>query len=180
MKIPLAKLKAMLLFFGTYTDKRILGKTKLMKLFYFTDFGHVKKYGSPITYDTYHHLDRGPTPTVIMDLVTEVGENFEGATLSDTIAIEKREGIFLERVIPAKKFSEEDARYFSETELEVMKSVCKRFEDASTKQIVEASHKEAPWLLTKLPEKIPYTLAAKDPDATVGEEDIKLLLDLTE
>ena len=53
MKIPMPKLKAILLYFGTYTDNRFLGKVKLMKLFYFLDFMHVKKYGTPVTYDTY-------------------------------------------------------------------------------------------------------------------------------
>lgn len=176
MKIPIAKLKAMLLFFGMYTDARMLGKTKLMKLFYFVDFGHLKKYGSPITYDTYYHLDHGPTPTVIMDLVNAVGDDFDNAILSDTISIEENNGTLLKRVVPVRKFTEDDAKYFSETEMQVMKGVAQRFSSVSAKEIEKASHKETPWASTKLPEKIPYALAAGDDDATVSKEEIELLL----
>ena len=178
MKIPISKLKAMLLFFGTYTDKRLLGKTKLMKLFYFVDFGHVKKYGSPVTYDTYYHLDHGPTPSVIMDLVNEVGDDFDNATLSDVISIEDKDGTLLKRIIPIREFTDEDAKYFSETELETMKAVCRRFETVNAKQIEEISHNDAPWKETKLPEEIPYTLAIKDKDAVASEEEINFILGL--
>jgi hypothetical protein len=66
MNIPIQKLKAMILFFATFTDPRLLGKKKLMKLFYFADFGHVKRYASPITYDNYVHLEHGPIPSAIL------------------------------------------------------------------------------------------------------------------
>jgi hypothetical protein len=66
---PIPKLKAMIRYFATYTDPRSLGKKKLMKLFYFADFEHVKKYASPITFDNYVHLEHGPVPSTILNLV---------------------------------------------------------------------------------------------------------------
>ena len=70
MKIPLSKLKAMLLFFASNTNPALLGKVKLMKLFYFCDFMNIKKYGAPITFDNYVHLEHGPIPSTIMNLVS--------------------------------------------------------------------------------------------------------------
>ncbi|NCN39598.1 MAG: SocA family protein, partial [Candidatus Aenigmarchaeota archaeon] len=77
MKIPTAKLKAILLYFCNYTDTTFLGKTKLMKLFYFADFTHLKQFGSPITYDTYVKLEHGPIPSTIKSLVDTACENID-------------------------------------------------------------------------------------------------------
>ena len=75
MVIPLTKIKAILLYFSNNTNIRYLGKIKLMKLFYFLDFMHVKEYGIPVTFDTYYHLEKGPIPTFIMNLVDEASED---------------------------------------------------------------------------------------------------------
>ena len=80
MKIPKTKLKAMLRYFCTNTNPSFLGKTKLMKLFYFADFLHVKKYGVPITYDTYIRLEHGPVPSKILNLVNSIIDDNEQAT----------------------------------------------------------------------------------------------------
>jgi len=176
MKIPLSKLKAMVLFFACNTDKRLLGKTKLMKLFYFTDFGHVKEYGSPITWDNYVKLEHGPVPTVIKNMVDSVEDDVDNSFLSDTISIEKSEGNYLYRIVPLRNFTENDKKYFSEDELSTMKNVCLRFGDKNTKEIVDASHKESAWTQSRPFQDISYSLATEDSDCKVSKEDIELLL----
>jgi len=180
MKIPLAKLKAMVLFFASNTDNRLLGKVKLMKLFYFADFGHVKEYGSPITWDTYMNLEHGPIPSGIKNLVDSVAEDIDNSVLADTIEIKKTEDNHLQRVVPFREFSEQDKRYFSESELSVMKNICTRFADKNAKEIEEASHKEATWKETSLLEIIPYSLATKDSDCKIPKEEIDLLIKIYE
>ena len=175
MKIPLSKLKAMVLFFASNTDKRLLGKVKLMKLFYFADFDHLKKYGSPITWDTYINLEHGPIPSGIKNLV-DGAEDLDASKLSDTIKIEKTDGIFLHRVIPIRDFNDNDKKYFSETEISIMKEVCDRFFDKNTKEIEDISHKESAWKETSFLERIPYNLASKDKDCKVSKEEIDLMI----
>jgi len=85
MKIPLSKLKAMVLYFCGNTDPRFLGKVKLMKLFYFADFIHVKNFGSPITYDNYVRMEHGPIPSVILNLIDAVDGDVDSAELADII-----------------------------------------------------------------------------------------------
>ncbi len=176
MKIPLPKLKAMVLFFASNTDKRLLGKTKLMKLFYFADFGHVKEYGVPITWDIYVKLEHGPIPTIIKNMVDSVEDDIDNSFLSDTISVKKSEGNYLYRIVPLRNFTENDERYFSENELLILKNVCLRFGDKNTKEIVEASHKESAWLKGHLRQNIPYSLATGDSDCKVSKEDVELLL----
>lgn len=146
-----------------------------MKLFYFLDFTYIKKYGTSITGDTYYHLEFGPIPTTIKNLVDSVGDNPEMAMLSDVITIQCEDNHDIHKVICLQPFTEKDKEYFSEAEFETIKSICVRFKDYSTPQIVDFSHKEAPWLLTRQLEAIPYMLAAEDTDCSVTKQDIKLL-----
>ncbi len=175
MNIPSGKLKAILLYFGNNTDTKYLGKVKLMKLFYFLDFLHVKKYGSPVTYDTYIHLEHGPIPSLIKNLIDTASEDLDNSLLTDTIAFEKPSGINMIRMLPKRSFSESDKKYLSETELEILNLVCAKFGGKNTKYIKDMSHKEAPWSNTQLLQKISYQLAAEDPDCQVEREDIELL-----
>lgn len=175
MTIILPKIKAMVRFFASNTNKRLLGKVKLMKLFYFSDFGHIKKYGSPITWDTYINLEHGPIPSIILNLVNSVEENIDNALLSDAVEIKKDKNSHLHRIMPFREFTEKDKGYFSESELSVMERVCVRFADTNAKDIEEASHKEAAWRETSSLEKIPYSLAANDPDCQILKEEIDLL-----
>ncbi len=173
--IPLPKLKAILIYLANNTEK--LGKVKLMKLLYFLDFTHVKRYGTPITYDNYVHIKHGPVPSTIKNLVDDVGQ-YPTAQLSDTITIEKTQTRrnTMDKIIPKRKFSEKDKKWFSETELEVLEDVVKRFKTATSDEIEEASHKEAPWRETSDLEWIRYSLAARDKDSKLSEEEIELLL----
>ncbi len=174
MNISLPKLKALLLYFANNTNSKFLGKVKLMKLFYFLDFMHIKNYGVPVTCDTYVHLEHGPIPSAIKNLVDTAVDDGDSSMLSDTISFEKPEGIEMYRVLPTRRFTKTDEDYLSDSELKILKIVCDRFGDANTKEIEDASHKEAPWLGTRLLETIPYELAVRDKDCLVSEEEIRL------
>jgi uncharacterized phage-associated protein len=178
MRISIPKLKAMILFFASNTDERLLGKVKLMKLFYFTDFTSVKKFASPITFDRYVHMEHGPIPSSILNLVNAVESDIDNAILADTFSVETKEGSHQKRIVPTREFSDDDRKYFSEQELEIMKGVCDRFFDKTGKFIEEESHNESAWKMTKEVEEIPYTLAINDGDCSVDREDIKLSLEI--
>jgi uncharacterized phage-associated protein len=175
MTISLPKLKAIIKYFCQNTDPAFLGKTKLMKLFYFLDFLYIKKYGISVTGEVYYHLDFGPIPTTIKNLVDSVGDNPESAMLSDTIEIQCHDGHDIHKVVCVKPFTKEDEEYFSETELGALQDICQRFNKHSTSQIVDCSHKDAPWRLTRDLEIIPYELAAEDSDCQVTKQDIELM-----
>ena len=104
MSIPLLKLKAILLYFCQNTDPKFLGKVKLMKLFYFLDFTHVKKYGSPVTFDTYVHLEHGPIPSTIKNLIDDACDDIDHSILADTIYCENVEGISMKRILSKRAF----------------------------------------------------------------------------
>jgi uncharacterized phage-associated protein len=176
MKIPIPKLQAMIRFFASNTDSRLLGKKKLMKLFYFADFMHVKKYASPITYDNYVHLEHGPIPSTILNLINAVENDNENALLAESLMVEIKENSLLKRVVPTRSFSENDLKYFTPSEFKILQNVCERFNDKTGRYIEERSHEEAAWRLTNELDDIPYTLATKDPDCLTDENEIRLAL----
>lgn len=171
---PLAKIKSIILYFCENTDPKFLGKVKLMKLFYFLDFGHVKKYGTPVTYDQYFNLEHGPVPSVIKNLIDTAADDIDESKLADTISFEKPKRIGMFRILAAKKFSDIDRGHLSESELSILAEVCQRFGDKNTSFVEAQSHQESPWGETKLLDRIPYTLAAKDKDCLVDEEIIEM------
>lgn len=146
-----------------------------MKLFYFLDFIHLKNYGTPITYDTYIHLEHGPIPSVIKNLVDSADNDIDESLLADTIAVERLSEADIHRIVPRRTFNKNDERYFSKTELEVLQIVCERFGNKNTKYIEDASHDETPWKKTELLEEIPYSLAAEDIDCKMTKEELELL-----
>ncbi len=179
MRIPLPKLKAVLLYFATHTDTKYLGKVKLMKLFYFLDFIHLKTYGAPVTYDSYVKLEHGPIPSFIKNLIDDAADDIDHSVLADTIHFERPTATKMFRILPKRVFSKKDRDYFSETEFEILKKVCVTYGNDKTEAVEEASHKESAWSKTSFLDKIPYSLAAQDPDSKVSKEEIELLLQIS-
>lgn len=176
MKIPIPKLQAMIRYFATFTDAKLLGKVKLMKLFYFSDFVHVKNYASPITFDNYVHLEHGPVPSTIMNLINSVESDMDNAILAGSLSVEVTENSNRRRIVPSRNFNEADKKYFSEIELKTLESVCSRFADKTAKYIEDRSHEESAWSQTTELEDISYTLAVGDADCLVSKDDIELSL----
>lgn len=175
MRISLPKLKAIILYFCYNTDPKFLGKVKLMKLFYFLDFMSVKRYGIPITFDSYIKLEHGPIPSTIKNLIDNLGDDLDNSILSDIINLEIKPEMNIHRVVPAREFVEKDYGYLSETETELLQKVCQRFGKSPTLEIEQESHKESPWKDTQLLEEIPYSLAGRDSDSLFSEEEIQLM-----
>ncbi|MEK7158889.1 MAG: Panacea domain-containing protein [Patescibacteria group bacterium] len=144
-----------------------------MKLFYFVDFIHFKRFGRPITDDRYFHLEHGPIPSTILNLVNSIFDEGEDAILADTIFIEKNEHI--QRIKAYQNFDKKDENLFSKNELDVMKEVCDRFKDKDTKFIVKSAHNEAAWSKTRETEEIPYELAIDDSDCRISKEEYEVL-----
>jgi len=178
MKISLEKIKAMILYFAFQTDLKFLGKTKLMKLFYFADFGYVKKHGIPMTFDKYKNMEHGPVPTTIYGLVSTAYSEPDESLLSDVIEFQEKNG--MHKIIPRKEFTNTHRKMFSVSELKLMAEVCQRFYGSNKKEIEDASHVEYPWSSSEILDDLPYTLATKDKDSETSEEEVELALRILE
>lgn len=149
MDINKEKYKNAILFFSEIVPQ--LGKTKLNKLLYFTDFDHFEKYGRPVTGDIYINNDLGPVPSHIDDILTEM----EKEKLAET-RIEAVIDYVRYRLVPLAKHKPD---VFRADEMEMLCSVADKWGNHTAREIVIASHGEAPWIATRKDEQIPYTLS---------------------
>ncbi len=138
-----------ILFFAQHVSG--LGRVKLNKLLYFADFDHFEKYGTPITGDTYLNNELGPVPEHIQSILGEMQRS-------------KKLHEFPERVYEYIRYSlqpitEANVAVFKSSEIEMLCSVASKWGAHTAKELVSASHGEAPWIASRRGEVIPYALA---------------------
>ncbi|GBE05391.1 MAG TPA: DUF4065 domain-containing protein [Nitrospirae bacterium] len=171
------KLIHSVIFFVNQTAPDRLGKVKLMKLLYYSDFWHMRDYGRPIIGDTYCKLENGPVPFFTLNLISEaetcVNDQPDEEDLADTNTyvqkLKEAIGISLENYYGKKKLKfnpriEFDSKIFSKSDLTIMKKVADEFYHDNGKEISEKTHKERGWELSELFGSIDYRYAL-DPDS---------------
>lgn len=139
-----------------------IGKTVLFKLLYFVDFDHYELYEKSITGDSYYKIELGPAPSYFNLVVEELVQ-------------EKR----IKRIrVPyyyhlQEKFialAEADLRHLSSNEVKVIDDVLDRLSQMNATQIVEYSHHDIPWEVTKEGRIINYELVFyRKPEYSVKE-----------
>ncbi len=154
------KFVASLAFFASHANG--VDKLKAAKLLYYADKYHLIRYGKPILGDVYYHLDYGPVPSKALDIMNEAIDPYRlrGIPQSNLELLKKYikvdgEGkahpIFEAKTAP-------DLDVFSESELEALNATIKRYGHCSGPQLINLTHREAPWLKTERNEEIDYHL----------------------
>lgn len=138
-----------ILFFAQHVPS--LGRVKLNKLLYFADFDHFEKYGTPITGDTYLNNELGPVPEHVQSILSEMQRS-------------KKLHEFPEQVYEYVRYrlqpiAEADVAVFKSSEIAMLCSVASKWGPHTAKELVIASHGEAPWIASRRGESIPYALA---------------------
>lgn len=115
-------------------------KVKMCKLLFYADFSHFKKYGQSISGTRYIAIDLGPVPNNFDGLFNEARKN--GA-----IHIVYKENSNWEKLGERFQAGEKaDFSSLSKAETETLDYVVKRFERATTAEIIQLSHREKGWL----------------------------------
>jgi uncharacterized phage-associated protein len=143
------KYKNAILFFSENVPA--LGVTKLNKLLYFLDFDHFEKYGDAVTNDVYENKDLGPVPRNVETILEEM----QAENLIDIVPEQVIDFVRYHLLAKAKH----NMSIFKPSEIEVLCETNEKWSRHTAKEIVMASHGEAPWLATRNGEDIPYPLA---------------------
>lgn len=168
-KFDLNKLVNTIVYFSDNTNPSRLCKTKILKLLFLSDFKHVEKYGRPIIYDTYYHLPFGPVPSLTKNYLDNL-QNAKDFELGKELDVFKK-AFDLEQhtntryeytTIKKKSGVVFDRTKFSKSEIEVLKSMSKKYFDTTAKELVEITHKHIGYTQTADNEKIDYRFAIKD------------------
>jgi len=136
--------------YGSDEHDRKLTKTKLAKLVYLSDFAYYSKTGRPMTGLSYRHIPQGPVSDTYFRIIDELFEN--GA-----ITIEQRGTammIHANEVAPQSLLSEE--------ERDLIISICEKWQQRPTQEIVEFTHRQIPWKTSRQEDIIPYELIKQE------------------
>lgn len=132
------KFSEMVLYF---TEKLEPWKTKLNKLLFYTDFTMHKQTGFSMSGVQYRAIPMGPVPNNF----NSIFEYLYNKNKLDICYVNFSDGGTGEQFKPnpSKTFNSE---LFTIEELQILESVAKRFENISTNEIIEISHKEKAWI----------------------------------
>lgn len=109
-----------------------INRLKLMKILWLSDRLHLMRYGRIILDDSYYAMPRGPVPSMTND----ISRDRETPYVVENLSINKH-------VLTSQK--EVESQFFSESEIEVMEEVWKKFGDKSGFQLEELSHFYPEW-----------------------------------
>jgi transcriptional regulator with XRE-family HTH domain len=138
--------EALALYFIQQINNKYLGKTKLMKLLYYTDYEWIQKKGSAITGDAYIAMHYGPIPKHAEETLKRLQKN--GVLKIESV---KFVDYSQERYLALQ---DPDLSLFTREEIEHMTGIAKRFEFWTAKQMSDSTHEDWPWLSTELGEEI--------------------------
>lgn len=142
--------------------KKDLDKLKICKLIYYADKYHLINYGTPIIGDRYVHLQKGPVPSISLDIMNDILDDekpvYPDSSLNKfTEYLTPKKTLFHKfPIFVLKNPPEEDC--LSESELEAIKNIIDKYGKLSSFQLIEATHKESPWLKTSQTSSIDYRL----------------------
>lgn len=128
-----------------------VGETVLYKLLYFIDFDYYEKYGKSLIGALYIKNHFGPTPVSFKKIVETMQEDDQLDVVSGKF-FKYKQRKYMPRVEP-------NLAGINAQELEHTNDVIQRLGDKTAKELSEYSHKDTPWLATKLGKPIEYQLA---------------------
>lgn len=121
-----------------------IDKLKLVKLLFFADRYHIRKYGRPIANDVYFAMKMGPVPSSSLDII----KPNEYALGADAIAYARQyisglDGAKVQGAISLLR--EPDADALSESDIEALEKVSDAFKGYSPRQLVDITHLYPEW-----------------------------------
>ena len=111
-----------------------LDKISILKLLFFADRYHLRKYGRTISNDNYCAMQNGPVASKTYDLLKSISNEQE--LEKDGLYNIKSRGAFLER---------EDYDCLSDTDIEALDFSINNFSKFSSKELIRISHLYPEW-----------------------------------
>ena len=124
-------------------------QTKMNKILFYADFLSYRQYGISISGLTYKALDYGPVPEHWDRIYSQFDEIYQEQRI-----IGEKEGIIL------KTSEKPDITTFTETEIQILQTICTKFRNTSATEISRISHNEPAWIeCASTHSKIPFNYA---------------------
>lgn len=153
------KYKEMILAFlrSIATPDGKIPKTKLAKLVYLADFSWFYKKLESMSGMQYRKIQYGPVPDSYFRAIDELEE-------SGKIVIDRKSSEGKEMLLIAESQSNvnEKMSFLSKAELVLIQNIAKKWKDKKTNEIVNFTHNQLPYLISRDNEIIPYELITQE------------------
>lgn len=144
--------------FQHYTGKAA-PKTFFAKLVYFVDFAWFYDNLKPMSGMKYRRDTYGPVPDQFFRITDNMVENGELNLEVRKVSGRKRPAQLISLNDDVK---DEPNQYLGDKEIEMIDKVVRKWKDASTEKIVDFTHHQMPWQVTRPGEFIPYELITQE------------------
>jgi len=117
-----------------------INKMKAIKIIYFADRLHLRKYGRPIVGDVYWAMKLGPVGSMTKNVadLSDVPEEILSYAKKYIKPIDPKKQVFA-------SIKEEDLNVFSETDIECLKAAYDKFSDKDQFELAEVTHQYPEW-----------------------------------
>ena len=146
------KLREAILYIASLIPPEQLGKTKLFKILFFSDFSYFKLHRESITGERYIHRENGPVPS--HNYIVDKMKN------NEIEIVKMKKGDFVQQSIKSNR--KPNLALFKPEEHEVIKKTSKQISPLTGKKITEITHELDLWKQTRINEYIPYALLFND------------------
>ena len=148
------KFKQMLIYVLSKFQKHGLTKTKLAKLLYLSDFYHYYTHFDSISHVNYKCKEYGPLAEPFLEVIEDM---YEKGELHIDILDEGAQILSLSKSFKQNNFDE-----LNDEEKKEIDEVCDKWKDATSKELVNFTHKQKPWMACEENEIIPYDLILQE------------------
>ncbi|MGE4318934.1 MAG: Panacea domain-containing protein [Deferribacterales bacterium] len=115
-----------------------INKLKLIKLIYFTDKYHLRKYGRTATNDEYWAMKRGPVQSVTKDLI-------DGTDFLSPKELEYRKSYIMKEGNTIASLCDVNEDYLSDSEISAMDFIWEQYGKLTHGQLIDKSHENIEW-----------------------------------
>jgi uncharacterized phage-associated protein len=167
MSADIPKLKAAIVYL---CGSEGVGKVKLFKLLYFSDFTAYARLGRAITWDTYEHFTMGPVPKTLW-------HNFNSIA-SDCIDIRP---VYIGMPRPEQQMrakTDADITALDADDKTALDDIRNKYGHLSGARLRDLTHDTIPYRATGLGDEIPYALAFYLDHKKPTEEEVKRIVSL--
>lgn len=138
-------------------------KTKLAKLLYLADFAWFYDHTQSMSGMQYRKIEHGPVPDAFFRAIEELEE--DGKIEVERKTDDKERTMFL--ISESESNHNEKITTINPAELKLMKQIATKWKDKKTKDIVNFTHNQLPYVLCRMEELIPYSLITQEDPGTV-------------
>lgn len=146
--------------YQAYNNDKPASKTLLAKLIYLADFAWFYNELKPMSGMKYRRLQYGPVPDQFFRIVDEMVD--KGELKLEVIPPTAGKKSPAQKLSLSADLSAEPVQYLSQKELSLIDEIVKKRKDDTVDEIVDFTHNQLPWQVTRPNEFIPYELITQE------------------